>query len=171
MPKLKRIHINQHKIRANKKHGTNEPVMTVKVGKHNLYGHEIEIEGPSKVVYRPEKPLSCGARVWVETMSKVLVDGEDADSAAYFPVKTAVRELNDLLKPICDYRVSVWNESEIAAFWHESKGNLGLIKSLLEKAGCQAKDGRHFFGKFPITFYNFEQNLWGDWLKDLCKSE
>ena len=27
------IHVNQHKIRANKKHGTNEPVITVKQGK------------------------------------------------------------------------------------------------------------------------------------------
>ena len=28
--RLKRIHINQHKIKSNKKHGTNEPVITVK---------------------------------------------------------------------------------------------------------------------------------------------
>jgi hypothetical protein len=27
------IHVNQHVIRANKKHGTNEPVITVKQGK------------------------------------------------------------------------------------------------------------------------------------------
>ena len=27
------IHVNQHKIRANKKHGTNEPVITVKQGR------------------------------------------------------------------------------------------------------------------------------------------
>jgi len=29
-PKKKYIHVNQHKIRSNKKHGTNEPVITIK---------------------------------------------------------------------------------------------------------------------------------------------
>ena len=37
MPK-KYIHVNMHKIRANKKHGTNEPVLTVKEGRKNTYG-------------------------------------------------------------------------------------------------------------------------------------
>ena len=35
----KYIHVNQHKIRANKKHGTNEPVITIKEGKKNTYCH------------------------------------------------------------------------------------------------------------------------------------
>ena len=30
------IHVNMHKIRANKKHGTNEPVITVKEGRSIL---------------------------------------------------------------------------------------------------------------------------------------
>jgi hypothetical protein len=72
----KKIHINMHKIRANKKHGTNEPVITVKTYKSNTYGHEVEILGNSKVVYSPDKPLSCGARVWIETDSEVMVDGQ-----------------------------------------------------------------------------------------------
>ena len=69
----KRIHINQHKIRANKKHNTNEPVITVKTYKSNDYAHEIEIRGDSTVVYSPDKPLSCGARVWIETNAEVSV--------------------------------------------------------------------------------------------------
>jgi hypothetical protein len=69
----KRIHVNQHNIRKNKKHGTNLPVITVKTYKSNTYGHEVEISGPSKVIYRPEKPLSCGAKVWIETESEVTV--------------------------------------------------------------------------------------------------
>ena len=72
----KKIHINMHKIRANKKNGTNEPVITVKTYKSNTYGHEVEILGNSKVVYSPDKPLSCGARVWIETDSEVMVDGQ-----------------------------------------------------------------------------------------------
>ena len=64
---MKRIHVNMHKVRANKKHGTNEPVLTIKEGKTNTYCHEVDILGPSKLIYRPDKPLSCGARVWIET--------------------------------------------------------------------------------------------------------
>jgi hypothetical protein len=70
----KRIHINQHKIRSNKKNNTNEPVITVKTSKSNDYAHEVKIEGPSKVIYSPDKPLSCGARVWIETDEKVVLD-------------------------------------------------------------------------------------------------
>jgi len=33
---MKRIHVNMHKVRANKKHGTNEPVLTIKEGKSIL---------------------------------------------------------------------------------------------------------------------------------------
>ena len=68
-----RIHVNQHKIRSNIKHGTNDPVITVKTSKSNTYGHEVLINGSSKVIYSPDKPLSCGAKVWIETDSEVTV--------------------------------------------------------------------------------------------------
>ena len=68
-----RIHVNMHKIRFNKKHGTNDPVITVKTSHSNRYAHNVEILGPSTVIYRPEKPLSCGARVWIETNAKVKI--------------------------------------------------------------------------------------------------
>jgi len=68
---MKRIHVNMHKVRANKKHGTNEPVLTIKEGKSNTYCHEVDILGPSKLIYRPDKPLSCGARVWIETDAEI----------------------------------------------------------------------------------------------------
>jgi hypothetical protein len=67
-----RIHVNQHVIKRNAKTGEAEPVLTVKQGRKNTYAHEVEILGPSRVVYSPEKPLSCGARVWVETESEVV---------------------------------------------------------------------------------------------------
>ena len=67
-----RIHVNQHKIRANHKNGTNDPVITIKQGNRNTYCHSVQILGPSTVVYSPCKPLSCGARVWVETEAEVL---------------------------------------------------------------------------------------------------
>ena len=70
---MKRIHVNMHKVRANKKHGTSKPVLTIKEGKTNTYCHEVDILGPSKLVYRPNKPLSCGARVWIETTASVRI--------------------------------------------------------------------------------------------------
>jgi hypothetical protein len=42
-------------------------VLTVKTYKSNDYAHEVSIKGDSKIVYSPDKPLSCGARVWIET--------------------------------------------------------------------------------------------------------
>lgn len=72
---LTRIHVNQHVIRANKKTGAHDPPLTVKHAKMNFRAHEVEILGPSKLVYRPNKPLSCGARLWLETSNEVVLDG------------------------------------------------------------------------------------------------
>lgn len=73
---IKRIHINQHAIKRNRKTGDREPVITVKTYKSNDYGHEVIINGPCKVIYAPDKPLSCGAHVWIETKSEVEVVSE-----------------------------------------------------------------------------------------------
>jgi hypothetical protein len=70
------IHVNQHVIKRNSKTGEREPVLTVKQGRKNTYAHEVSIHGPSKVVYSPDKPLSCGAKVWIETESEVEFIGE-----------------------------------------------------------------------------------------------
>jgi hypothetical protein len=65
-----KIHINQHIIKSNGKTGDNDPVITVKTYKENRYAHEVVINGPSRLVYSPDKPLSCGAKVWIETDSE-----------------------------------------------------------------------------------------------------
>jgi hypothetical protein len=70
------IHVNQHVIKNNAKTGVTDPVLTVKTYKSNTYAHEVEILGPSRIVYSPDKPLSCGARVWIETDSEVIVKEE-----------------------------------------------------------------------------------------------
>ena len=72
------IHVNQHVIKANRKHGKADPVLTVKTYKSNDYGHEAVIYDPdgreaARVIYRPHKPLSCGAQVWIETQNEVSV--------------------------------------------------------------------------------------------------
>lgn len=75
-----KIHVNQHNIRSNKTKGTDLPVITVKQGKKNIYCNEVEILGPSKIVYCGNgdvKPLmSCGARVVIETYSEVVIIDE-----------------------------------------------------------------------------------------------
>ena len=52
-----KIHVNQHIIRSNRKKGLNEPVFTVKQGKSNRYADKVVIDGPSELVYSPEKNL------------------------------------------------------------------------------------------------------------------
>lgn len=72
------IHVNQHTIKANRKNGTSDPCLTVKTYKDNRYADEAVIldkEGAevARIVYRPHKPLSCGARCWIETQNRVVV--------------------------------------------------------------------------------------------------
>jgi len=71
-----RIHVNQHHISSNKTKGTELPVITIKQGRKNTYCNEVEILGPSKIIYAGDgcdvKPLlSCGARVVIETESEI----------------------------------------------------------------------------------------------------
>lgn len=75
--RIKKVHINQHHIRSNKSKETDLPVVTIKIGSKNYYCNEIEISGPSTLKYcgsGNQKPLiSCGARVVLETTSKITV--------------------------------------------------------------------------------------------------
>lgn len=77
------IHINQHEIKANIKRPVEEqkPVITCKTYKSNEYYNNVKImhEGVcvAEVKYSPNKPLSCGARVWVELNTDVTtIEGE-----------------------------------------------------------------------------------------------
>lgn len=69
---LKRIHVNQYVIRSNQRTGAKDPPLTIKTSRANTKAHAVEILGPSTVVYAPGKPLSCGARVWIETQATVV---------------------------------------------------------------------------------------------------
>lgn len=80
------IHVNQHKIKSNAKNNEREPVLTCKTYKSNSYGHEAEIldnQGniTAKVIYSPDKPLSCGAKVWIETENPVRVVTETGNQS------------------------------------------------------------------------------------------
>jgi hypothetical protein len=66
------VHVNQHVIKENRKTGHKHPVLTCKTYKSNMYTNTAIIKLPDgtevgRFVYRPEKPLPCGAHVWFET--------------------------------------------------------------------------------------------------------
>jgi hypothetical protein len=70
------IHVNQHIIRKNNKNSENAPVLTCKTYKSNIYAHEAIIYGQdgkeaARVMYSPNKPLPCGAKVWIETNNNI----------------------------------------------------------------------------------------------------
>ena len=71
------VHVNQHNIKANAK-GSWKPILTVKDYKQNRKGFKADIldsagNSIGTFIYRPEKPLSCGAKVWFETQCDVVV--------------------------------------------------------------------------------------------------
>jgi hypothetical protein len=76
----KYIHINQWIIKRNHKTGERNPPITVKTYKSNEYAYEVEVNGPCKIIYRPDNPLSCGAKVWVETEADVIWMEEEKHS-------------------------------------------------------------------------------------------
>ena len=76
MNKIARIHVNQHVIKANAKNGENNPIFTIKQGGKNTYAHNVKVKGEMELVYSPDKPLSCGAKVWIETRGEIELDGK-----------------------------------------------------------------------------------------------
>lgn len=68
------IHVNRAHIAANAKDLGNRPVYTIKRAGKTIYAREVNILGPSRLVYKG-KQLGCGARAWVETDAELeLVD-------------------------------------------------------------------------------------------------
>ncbi len=68
------LHVNRHHIAMNAKDGGNRPVYTIKRNSKTRYAREVEILGPSRLVYDGNQ-LSCGARAWIETESELrLID-------------------------------------------------------------------------------------------------
>jgi len=70
------LHVNQHVIKSNSKNDENNPVITCKTYKSNEYGHQAIIYDKDnnevcRIVYSKDKPLSCGAKVWLETNNRV----------------------------------------------------------------------------------------------------
>jgi|HubBroStandDraft_4_1064222.scaffolds.fasta_scaffold01644_11 hypothetical protein len=70
------IVVNRHAVNANRRLSEQghtpdrfEPVISVRRGRNGkpVYpGNRVAIDGPGHVVYDPERPLPCGATVWIE---------------------------------------------------------------------------------------------------------
>ena len=68
------IHVNRAHIALNSKDGGNRPVYTIKHRGKTRYAREVEIEGPSRMVYDGTQ-LRCGARAWLTTEGPIkLID-------------------------------------------------------------------------------------------------
>lgn len=67
------IHVNRHRIAANRKGGEAMPVFTVRDYKKARRGNSVICHGPVQFCYTPDRPLSCGATAYVVTYGKVEV--------------------------------------------------------------------------------------------------
>ncbi len=70
---IKRLHVDKHIIAKNRKLPVEEHLapLTIQTSRGPLKANTVKVKGPSEFVYRPHKPLSCGARLWIETKSEV----------------------------------------------------------------------------------------------------
>ena len=67
------IHINKNIIQRNEKRGERKPVCSIEVGGKTWYGSKVDILGPSTMIYSPDKPRKCGAKLWIETEAEVVI--------------------------------------------------------------------------------------------------
>ena len=71
--RLKRLHVNKHIIAANAKNGTNDPAITIQTSVGSVACRRVTWNGASEMVHDAEHPLSCGAKVWIETRAPLKV--------------------------------------------------------------------------------------------------
>lgn len=68
---IKRIHVNQPNLRRRVSKTGDEPCYSIKHKGQTFWAYEIAVMGPSYVIESIDKPLSCGARLWIETTEEV----------------------------------------------------------------------------------------------------
>lgn len=83
------VHINKNHIQQNarKTAAKKKPVIAVKTYKDSqatnksnsskaiasMYARSLEIPYPCRIVYQPDNPLCCGAKVWIEVLGRDLI--------------------------------------------------------------------------------------------------
>ena len=68
-----RIYIDRRVIAENQRTGKRKPPIVLRTYKGTRRAFGVEIRGPCRLVYFPDKPLSCGARLWLETEEEMEV--------------------------------------------------------------------------------------------------
>lgn len=66
---IKRLHVNGALLRKHLK--ASKPI-SIRHKKKVHRASEVLIHGPSRWVYRPKKPLSSGAVMWIETTAEMM---------------------------------------------------------------------------------------------------
>ena len=121
MNKIARIHVNQHVIKANAKSGDRNPVFTIKQGGKNTYATRVKVVGEMELVYSPDKPLSCGAKVWIETRGDIELDKQSdtkvsVDNVSVEPTQNLAVNLDRALTEfLARKRKKVLNKNKLSA--------------------------------------------------------
>ena len=70
-----RVYINRRVVAANQKSGEHKPPITILHSKgRRTYAVGVELVGAARVIYSPDTPLACGARVWIECDDAIAVE-------------------------------------------------------------------------------------------------
>lgn len=71
---IKRIYMDRSTIARNKKEKVFEPAVCVKTSKSVVRGHEVQIDGFSRVIQQEDpNPAAGGATVWIATTAPIRV--------------------------------------------------------------------------------------------------
>lgn len=87
-PALTKIEVNRRQIDQNRQQmpQNREPVISVKQGKSNIYGYQVEICGASRIIYRPDHSRCSGATLWIETYAETIFVGNSIPASELFAV-------------------------------------------------------------------------------------
>lgn len=77
------IHINRNVIQQNAKRDVKLPVCRVQQGTKTRYGMEVVLYDKDhnevgRLIYRPDSPLKCGAKLWIEYHEHIEILGEQS---------------------------------------------------------------------------------------------
>lgn len=66
--KLWHVTVNRHRLAANRKGGEREPIFRVSLGRSGRphYAESVAFPAGARLVYCLDRPLPCGASVWIE---------------------------------------------------------------------------------------------------------
>jgi len=133
--KIARIHVNQHVIKANAKYGENNPVFTIKQGGKNTYAFNVRVVGEMELVYSPDKPLSCGAKVWIETRGDIELDGKQADTNFGKQDDTSLNKSNQVITNLPNPKIKK-NDMELGIFLRKKQRK---IKNKNKLSACLSR--------------------------------